>query len=325
MPLVSVIVAYYQHEKYIGETIASLLAQTLQDIEIIVVDDKSTDGGMAIVESFNDPRIRTIYRPYNGGPSAALNDGIKVAHSAHIALTGSDDVSEPWRLEHQLSYLGQRKASIAFSTPTLINGEGRELHDQIFPIFFRHQQHDTSFSALRSLFVQGNTYCAPTALLEADLFRELGFFDESLIQLQDYDFWLRACCNGHTIALGQRRVTRYRLHGANLSHQKNDDKMRGELMRCYVKLLRDCPADAFAKAFPEMVSLGSHEVSYAERALIALRHGSTMVQSIGKSMLLDLLESNSQSGSAPIMDDSFIAAAISSELLPELQLQPNLE
>src|SRR5690606_24031291 len=103
-----------------------------------------------------------------------------------------------------------------------------------FPTFFRQPQRTTAHAALRGLFVQGNTYCAPTALIRADVFHDIGLFDETLIQLQDYDLWLRACSKGHTVSVGERRVTRYRLHGANLSHQKNDDKMRGELMRCYL-------------------------------------------------------------------------------------------
>lgn len=321
MPLISVVVAYYQHEKYISETISSLLAQTLHDIEIIVVDDKSTDGGMAIVEAFRDPRIRTIYRRRNGGPSAALNDGIRAAASPHIALTGSDDVSEPWRLEHQLNYLAQRRASIAFSIPTLIDGEGREMHDEVFPAFFRQPQRDTASAALRALFVQGNTYCAPTALIRSDVFQDIGLFDETLIQLQDYDFWLRACTSDHRVALGERRVTRYRVHGANLSHHKNNDKMRGELMRCYVKFLRDCPLEALAKAFPEMARPGTNE---ADRAMIAIRHGSAMVQTIGKAMLLKEILEPSHSGRPMAIDDAFIAAAISAELPPEAELTPDL-
>lgn len=317
MPLVSIVIPYYQHEKYIGETIASLLAQTLGDTEIIVVDDKSSDGGMPIVEAFRDRRIRTIYRSSNGGPSAAINDGVRAASGTYIALTGSDDVSEPWRLEHQVEFLTQRKASIAFSVPKLIDGHGRELHDQLFPIFLHQRQRDTADAALRSLFVQGNTYCAPTALIKADLFQDIGLFDESLIQLQDFDLWIRAASHGHTIALGQRRVTRYRLHDENLSHQRNDERMQGELMRCYIKFLRDCPPEALAKAFPEMARPGSQEV---DRAMIAIRHGSVMVQTIGKAMLLREIWDHPKPGQSMTMDDAFVAAAICAGLSPGAQL-----
>jgi len=317
MPLISVVIAYYQHEKFIGNTISSLLAQTLDDIEIIVVDDNSSDGGMAIVEAFRDRRIRTIYRSSNGGPSAAMNDGIRVASGTFVALTGSDDVSEPWRLEHQVTFLTQRRASIAFSLPTLIDDQNRELKDQIFPIFLHQRQRDTAHAALRSLFVQGNSYCAPTALVKTDVFREIGLFDESLIQLQDFDFWLRACSHGHTIALGQRRVTRYRIHSENLSHRRNDERMYGELMRCYIKFLRDCPPEALARAFPEMAKPGCQEV---DRAAIAIRHGSVMVQTIGKAMLLNRVWSCPSSHKSTSMDDAFVADVILAGLSPGTEL-----
>lgn len=314
MPLVSVIVPYYQHEKYIHDTIYSLLNQTLKDIEVIVVDDQSTDSGMSVVESFNDARLHMIYRSHNGGPSAALNDGIRAAKSPYIALTGSDDISEPWRLEHQLSYISQKKATIAFSEPTLIDGDGRELHEFMFPVFYNSPTRNSASSVLRDLFVRGNTYCAPTALIRRDLFDDIGDFDETLVQLQDFDLWLRACSKGHEIALGTRRVTRYRLHGANLSHPKNNELVQSELMGCYIKLLRDCPPAAFAKAFPELTTLGEVEANWDQRALIALRHGNTLVQAIGKAMLLDLSSDTLNSRKRRIITDAFVWAAISTNL-----------
>lgn len=323
MPVVSVVVAYYQHEKYIGDTIASLLAQSLSDIEIIVVDDSSSDYGMEIVEAFGDPRIRTIYRSRNGGPSAALNDGIRAARGDFIALTGSDDVSEPWRLEHQLTYLSKRKAGVAFSVPTLIDGNGRELNDRVFPVFFHQPRRETPSALLRGLFVQGNTFCAPTALIRADVVRTVGLFDERLIQLQDYDYWMRVVAAGYSIIVGERRVARYRVHDANLSRDYDTDRMLGELMRCYTHILRHCPADVFAKAFPDVMPPGCHEATAVDRAMVAMRHGSKMVQSIGRSMLLELVSSDHDALVQSDLDDVYVAAAVSSDLAPAVTLSPD--
>ena len=323
MPLVSVVIAYYQHQKYIGETIASLLAQSLTDFEIVVVDDKSTDSGMEIVEAFGDPRIRTLYRSSNGGPSAALNDGIRAARGKYIALTGSDDVSEPWRLEHQLMYLDKRGAGVAFSPPTLIDGDGRELRDQTFPVFFHQPRRESSHAALRSLFLKGNTYCAPTAFMRADVVHNVGPFDERLIQLQDYDYWMRVAAAGYSIFLGERRVVRYRIHGANLSRQTNDERMLGEMMRCHIKMLRSCPPATFAKSFPDVVPPGYREARPLDRAMVAMRHGHKVVQSIGKAMLLELVSNSDPNEEIETsLDDTFIAAAINADLPSDAVLAP---
>lgn len=104
MPKVSVIIPAYNNERYIGESVQSVLDQTFKDLEVIVVDDGSIDGTAATVRGMTDPRIRLISKP-NGGQASARNLGVRHATGSLIAFNDSDDVWTPRKLELQVPYL----------------------------------------------------------------------------------------------------------------------------------------------------------------------------------------------------------------------------
>ena len=96
MPKVSVVVPIYGVEKYLRECVDSILAQTLKDIEVILVDDGSPDGCSAIVDEYaaKDPRVVAVHQP-NGGYGRAVNNGIELAKGEYIGIVESDDWIEP--------------------------------------------------------------------------------------------------------------------------------------------------------------------------------------------------------------------------------------
>ena len=106
MPKISVIIPYYNAEKYISRTIQSVLNQTCSDFEIILVDDGSIDRGVEICKAFNDPRIK-IVRQANRGLPGARNTGIRHAQCDYIALLDSDDLWSPHKLNHHIAHLDQ--------------------------------------------------------------------------------------------------------------------------------------------------------------------------------------------------------------------------
>lgn len=271
LPIVSVVVPVYQQQAFVAEALASLLAQTLADIEIIAVDDGSTDDSASIVESFSDPRLVLIRRP-NGGPSVAINDGMLRARGDFIALLGGDDIAEPWRLAHQVEVVAQRGIDVIFSEPTLIDSEGCVLQDSVVPNFYAHAGHRKAPAIFRQLILDGNFFCAPTVMFRRSVFEEIGLFRPELIQLQDYDYWLRAAAAGKTISVMQRRTTRYRRHLGNLSSHAADDAMMAEMMVCLHRALADAPASMIAEAFPEMMQPGQRAATRVDRALIAMAH-----------------------------------------------------
>src|SRR5262249_51966001 len=122
-PLVSVTVLAHNHEKYIGGAIDSVLRQTFADLEVVVVDDGSTDGTAQVIGSFRDPRLISI-RQDNQGPSAAANRALRSCRGRYIALMSGDDVCHPERVERQLEEYRRGDRRLLFSAVELIGENG---------------------------------------------------------------------------------------------------------------------------------------------------------------------------------------------------------
>ena len=185
-PTVSVIIPTYNRAHLIGRAIQSVLYQTYQDFEIIVVDDASTDNTEEVVSNFDDERIRYIRLKENSGTSAApRNTAIRIARGEYIAFQDSDDEWLPEKLEKQMrlfeiqplevgvvyagfwKILGHRK--IYIPSPGITRKEGN-IHD--------------------SLLAQ-NFVAAPAAVVRKECFRKVGGFDEELPTLMDWELWIR--------------------------------------------------------------------------------------------------------------------------------------
>src|SRR5262245_19762108 len=104
-PKVSVVIAVYNREKYVRSAVDSILSQTFSDFELLVIDDGSTDGSIAVVQSHSDPRIRLIRNHTNFGVSATRNKGIQLARGEYLAFLDSDDWAYPDRLAKQIAFL----------------------------------------------------------------------------------------------------------------------------------------------------------------------------------------------------------------------------
>ena len=108
-PLVSVLIPAYQAEAYVADAIASVLQQDYPALEILVVDDASTDGTPAVVERITDPRVTLLRRGVNGGAAAARDTGLAVAQGPLIALLDADDFWLPNKLRRQVDYMSRHK------------------------------------------------------------------------------------------------------------------------------------------------------------------------------------------------------------------------
>ena len=104
-PMISIIVPLYNAEKFIWETVQSVINQTYKDFELLLVDDCSTDRSLAAVEVINDPRVRVIRQEHNAGAYAARNRGLKEAKGRYIAFLDADDKWEPAKLEEELRFM----------------------------------------------------------------------------------------------------------------------------------------------------------------------------------------------------------------------------
>jgi GT2 family glycosyltransferase/glycosyltransferase involved in cell wall biosynthesis len=227
---VSVVIPAYNHEKYVGEAIQSVLDQTFQDLELIIINDGSTDNTETEILKFKDERIR-YFSQENRGLSATLNRGIELARGEYFNFLPSDDAFFPEKLATQLKAFEESKEiGVVFSYHLVVGGEGKEVKDDPIVDWFT-VPFETKEEIFPALF-ERDFLSAPTALIKMECFEKAGRFDESLKTAQDYDMWMRIL-KYYDLRLIKRPLLRYRWHGANLTYQATPET---ELERAKVLL-----------------------------------------------------------------------------------------
>jgi GT2 family glycosyltransferase len=182
---VSAIVPAYNCAPYLGAAIDSALGQEGIDVEVVVVDDGSTDATSSVIASFGG-RIRAI-RQDNRGPSAARNAGLAISRGEFVAFLDADDTWEPRKSRIQVAYL-QRHAScgLVFCDVLRMDETGRT----ITPILGERAPQTPTGRCLERLFL-GNFVLVPGVMVRRSILDRVGTFDESLRSAEDYDLWLR--------------------------------------------------------------------------------------------------------------------------------------
>jgi glycosyltransferase involved in cell wall biosynthesis len=184
-PDVTVLMPVYNGERFVAETVESVLRQTHAGFEFIIVDDGSTDATRDIVGRFDDPRIRLVRLP-RSGISAALNCGIRQARAPLIARIDADDLMEPQRLERQLAFVRARPEIGGAASYYRIIDERSALRGA-----FKVPLHDVA-DVERHLRLGGwLIYPHPTVIFRRDLALELGGYDHAFEVSEDVDFFLR--------------------------------------------------------------------------------------------------------------------------------------
>lgn len=220
IPLVSICMPSYNHAGSVGFTIESMLAQTFADFELLINDDRSSDLTFDVIRSYDDPRINAVRQEHRSGPSVTANASIRRARGKYLAFCASDDLWLPDKLEQQVRYMEANPGVGAiFCRPWLIDSDGNRLPDDahLLGLDFGGEKLDRK-GWLARMFWRGNCLCAITPLLRADAVRHTGAFDPLLLQLQDFDFWVRFLMH-HELRLLPQRVAEYRVNtrGSNLS------------------------------------------------------------------------------------------------------------
>lgn len=194
-PLVTVICTCYNHERFVIEAIHSVLDQTYPNIELIVVDDASTDQSQKIIADMIRlyPKITYIPLNINKGNCAAFNIGLKAAKGEYIADLAADDVFVPQRIEKQISFfeLHGREYGVVFTDATYIDMAGSKLNQHFATLRKKGligtiPQGEVYADVLAKYFIS-----APTMLVRREVFDLIGGYDESLA-FEDFDFWVRS-------------------------------------------------------------------------------------------------------------------------------------
>ena len=191
-PLVSVVIPSYNHERYIERAIRSVLFQTYPNIELVVVDDGSTDNSWPIIQSVREraPKPFTIYSKPNSGLAHTLNFGIRRTAGEFIALLASDDQYLPEKIERQVRLFQSSPQSVG-----LVHSGGYEEFEG-FRSLIRDQYVPAEGHCFKQLVARDVAALAPSVMFRRDVFEAVGGFDATLVG-EDCDFYTAVAAAGY--------------------------------------------------------------------------------------------------------------------------------
>ena len=227
MSLVSIVLPIFNAERYLKSAMSSLLSQTFRDVEVIAVDDGSTDRSSAILAEFRkaDSRVHAIARP-NTGIVGALNDGISVARGDFVARMDADDICLPRRIEKQVGFLMQNPKCLAVGSDVLYTDPEGDPLMRHYPA----QDHETIVSNL--LNGDGGAIVHPSVMFRKEGLIATGGYRARYEWIEDLDLFLRLSDAGRLANLPDVHL-HYRQHLQSVNHLRRDRiAMRMELVNC---------------------------------------------------------------------------------------------
>jgi len=192
VPRISVVMASFNHEKFVGQAVESVLTQTHQDLEFCITDDGSTDRTCEIISSHRDPRIKFVPLGSNHGACHAINDAIRRSSAPFIAVINSDDRFYPGKLEKQLAVLTEKPSvGAVFTHVDFIDADDVPIPAADAALGDFSQVNRTRQEWLQRLYLGGNCLSHPSVLIRRDCYLLEGLYDERFRQLPDYLMWIR--------------------------------------------------------------------------------------------------------------------------------------
>lgn len=300
-PKISVIIPSYNHEKYIGEAIESVLAQTFTDFELLIADDCSKDNSREIIKKYKDQRIVTFFPEKNLGAVPILDFLISKAKCNYIALLNSDDYWMPEKLAMQYTIMERNPIlGACFTWADMIDEKGRVLSNDDVPYadIFK-QRNKKQGEWLRYFFYNSNCICHPSILIKKDIYHKLGSYKRYLCLIPDYEMWIRLIKN-YPIHMIEKSLVVHRRHladGSNTSAESFDNAIRGrnELYLVYDKFFDSIEDGVFKEGFSNdflYMNANSHEEMLCEQAFLLLKNTlcSNVMAAIGLAKIAELLQ-----------------------------------
>lgn len=218
-PTITVILPCYNHARYVRAAVESVLRQTLTDIEVIAIDDASTDGTAEVLDSIVDDRLVVIRHEHNMGSAQTINEGIKRAGAQYVAILNSDDVFHPTRLSECMALMLERKCLLIGTDLELIDTNGTVNLDRSFwwNEWYRSLREQLRMTGdLIGTLILGNIFISTSNfIIDKTLFGSVGYLSDYRY-VQDYEFLLR-CLTIHPdrVYWLEKPLWQYRLHDKN--------------------------------------------------------------------------------------------------------------
>ena len=236
-PVVSIVLPVYNGERFLAAALDSVLAQTFAEIEVIAVDDASTDGSASILDRYasSEPRLRVITHPSNAKLPAALNTGFRAARGRWLTWTSDDNLLDRSMLERLYSAASRSDADIVYAGFRTIDEAGRIV------------QHHAP-GAPDDLVTGNPIGCC--FLYKRSVDARLKGYDEALFGVEDYDFWLRAYRAGMSFEALDEELYSYRRHDGSLTstRAKQIHALSNPIIKSTIETLPRSPRRAFAYA-----------------------------------------------------------------------------
>jgi len=272
----SVVIPAYNAAETLAEAIESVLAQTCQDFEIVVVDDGSSDDTAAVAASFTDPRVRVYSQP-NAGPSAARNLGIAHAAGEYVSSLDSDDLWLPDYLAEMGRALREHpQAQFAYTHAWILDERSGRFRET--PTAAWHQPHTPLLEPEEFLVACLKRNCVNAATIHRDVFERVGGYDPSLSHGEDWELWLRIANAGVRAVHVAGPLTIFR--DRPVSRSTEPAPMAAAPGAVFRKVLEHPPASPQVRAIVEArLSAIDRSNRRHMRAALAIRHaGGTLTR-----------------------------------------------
>lgn len=253
---VSVVLTSYNHERFIEESIKSILQQTYKEFELIILDDYSTDNSWNIINKFSDYRIKKIRNKKNLRIEGLKRIILEVAKGDLIAIAHSDDVWKYDKLEKQIKVLeSDNNIAAVFTHVEVIDQNGNIYEDKesfYYNVF--NQKNRSKYEWLNTFFYYGNCLCHPSILIRKNMYVECNMFTFGYGQIPDMNMWIRLCLK-KDIFIVEEKLVSFRIldNNCNTSGKRIDTIIRSSI-ESYMSLSQFLSInhyEEFIKVFPE--------------------------------------------------------------------------
>jgi glycosyltransferase involved in cell wall biosynthesis len=284
IPIISVVIPSFQHAPYVEAAVRSVLAQTYTDIEVIVVDDGSSDGTPDIVASIADPRLKLV-RLRENRIDHARNVGVSMAIGKLIAFQNSDDLWHPGKLAAQIAVLeAEPSVGVVFTAIEGIDSVGNPL-PRLQP--FCDGKKRRSANQWLAELVSENRFCVSSAIMRREVWERVGPFRHSLRQISDMEMWVRCAAVTELFVLPDA-LTRMRiLNDQNLSRRTPESAAIGQAE--WAVLLMQYVESPLVERLPVIFSENAPMTSAPNRTILVCEFACSVANSglLGARMFAD--------------------------------------